>query len=76
MAEAVEGKKEGIGEFITHTREELDRTSFPSSEDVRNTVIIVIVSVLFFALYLFVVDRGWVYLLEGLTWLVNRLAGV
>ena len=76
MAEAVEGKKEGIGEFITHTREELDRTSFPSSEDVRNTVIIVIVSVLFFALYLFVVDRGWGYLLEGLTWLVNRLAGV
>ena len=52
MAEAVEtldkGKqKEGVGEFIRHTREELDRTTFPSSEDVRNTTIIVIISVIF-----------------------------
>ena len=68
-------KKEGVGEFIANTREELERTSFPSSEDVRNTVIIVIVSVIFFALYLFVVDQAWVYLLDGLTWLVNKLAG-
>ena len=68
-------KKEGIGDFIAHTREELERTSFPSSEDVRNTVFIVIVSVIFFALYLFVIDKAWVYLLEGLTWVVNKLAG-
>ena len=68
-------KKEGIGDFIASTREELQRTSFPSTEDVRNTVIIVIVSVIFFAFYLFVVDRAWVYLLDGITWLVNKLAG-
>ena len=68
-------KKEGVGEFIANTREEIERTSFPSSEDVRNTVIIVIISVIFFALYLFVVDRAWVYLLDGLTWVVNKLAG-
>lgn len=80
MAEAVEtlekGKqKEGVGEFIRHTREELDRTTFPSSEDVKNTTIIVIVAVIFFALYLFVVDNAWKYVLEGLTWLVNKIAG-
>ena len=68
-------KKEGVGEFIAHTREELERTSFPSSEDVRNTVIIVIISVIFFAFYLFVIDKAWVFLLDGLTWLVNKLAG-
>jgi preprotein translocase SecE subunit len=68
-------KKEGIGEFIASTREELERTSFPSSEDVRNTVIIVIISVIFFALYLFVIDKAWVYLLDGLTWVVSKLAG-
>ena len=68
-------KKEGVGEFIANTREELERTSFPSSEDVRNTVIIVIVSVVFFAAYLFVIDKAWVFLLDGLTWVVNKLAG-
>ena len=80
MAEAVDtldkgSKKEGIGDFIAHTREELERTSFPSSEDVKNTVIIVIIAVIFFALYLFAIDKTWVFLLEGLTWLVNKLAG-
>jgi len=73
----IEGKhKEGIGEFVKHTRAELDKTSFPSSEDVKNTTIIVIVSVIFFAAYLFLIDHGWTYLLDGLTWLVNKIAGV
>ena len=76
MAEAIEGKKkEGVGEFIKHTRAELDRTTFPSSEDVKNTTIIVIISVIFFAIYLFLVDQAWVYILEGLTWVVNKIAG-
>ena len=80
MSEAVapiEGKsKDGIGDFVAKTRAELDKTSFPSSEDVKNTTIIVIVSVLFFAAYLFLVDRGWVYVLEALTWVINKIAGV
>ena len=68
--------KEGVGEFIRKTREELDKTTFPSSDDVRNTTIIVIVNVIFFALYLFLVDRAWVYILDGLTWLVNKIVGI
>lgn len=80
MSEAaapIEGKhKEGIGEFITKTRGELDKTSFPSSDDVKGTTIIVIVAVFFFAAYLFLVDHGWTYLLEALTWAVNKLAGI
>ncbi|HTH38642.1 MAG TPA: preprotein translocase subunit SecE [Pyrinomonadaceae bacterium] len=80
MAEAVETldkgkKKEGVGEFIRHTREELDRTTFPASTDVRNTTLIVIVSVIFFAVYLFAVDNVWKYLLEGLSWVINKIAG-
>jgi preprotein translocase subunit SecE len=72
----VEGKrKEGVGDFIEKTRAELDKTSFPSSEDVKNTTLIVIVSVIFFAAYLFVVDRAWVYILEALTWVINKIAG-
>lgn len=78
MSEAhQEGKrKEGIGEFIQKTRSELDKTTFPSSNDVKNTTIIVIIAVIFFAFYLFLVDQAWVYLLQGLTWLVNKIAGV
>jgi preprotein translocase SecE subunit len=69
-------KKEGVGEFIRETREELKKSSFPSSNDVKNTTIIVIVNVIFFALYLFVIDRGWTYVIDGLTWLINKLVGI
>jgi preprotein translocase subunit SecE len=70
------GEKESVGEFVRKTREELDKTTFPSSEDVRNTTIVVLISVVFFAVYLFIVDQGWVKLLEGFTWLVNKLVGI
>ncbi|MEO8574889.1 MAG: preprotein translocase subunit SecE [Pyrinomonadaceae bacterium] len=78
MAEAVieqPKKKEGVGEFIRETRAELDRTTFPSSDDVKNTTIIVVISVIFFAIYLFLVDQAWVYILEALTWVVNKIVG-
>ena len=78
MAEAVieqSKKKEGVGEFIKETRAELDRTTFPSSDDVKNTTIIVIISVIFFAIYLFLIDQAWTYIMEALTWVVNKLAG-
>jgi len=67
--------KEGTGDFVRKTRAELDKTTFPSSDDVKSTTIIVIVSVMFFAAYLFVIDRAWVYILEGLTWVINKVAG-
>jgi preprotein translocase SecE subunit len=69
-------KKEGIGEFVQKTREELKKTTFPSSDDVKNTTIIVVISVLFFAVYLFLVDHAWVYILEALNWAVNKIAGI
>jgi len=70
------GEKESVGEFIQKTREELEKTSFPSSDTVKNVTIIVIINVIFFAIYLFLVDRAWVFLLEGLTWLVNKIVGI
>jgi len=66
----------GIGEFVAGTREEMRRTTFPSSDEVRKTTIIVIINVIFFAIYLFLIDYAWVYILEGLTWLVNSIAGI
>lgn len=77
MSEALDtGKKEGIGDFVRKTREELNKTTFPSRDDVRKTTIIVIINVIFFAVYLFLIDHAWTYLIQGLTWLVNRLVGV
>ncbi len=80
MSEAIDtlskDKKEGVGEFIRKTREELDKTTFPSSDEVWKTTMIVIFAVIFFAVYLFLVDQAWVYLLEGLTWLINKTAGI
>ena len=77
VAQTPPGKhKESIGEFIRQTRAELDKTTFPSSNDVKNTTIIVIVNVIFFALYLFLVDQAWVQVLQALTWVINKIAGV
>ena len=77
MSEAVNSSsKGGVGEFIAGTREEMRRTTFPTGDEVRKTTIIVVINVIFFALYLFLIDHAWTYVLEGLTWLVNKLAGV
>jgi len=68
--------KEGVGEFIQKTRAELDKTTFPSRDEVQKTTIIVVISVLFFAVYLFLIDHMWVYVLEGLSWVVGKLVGI
>ena len=78
MSDDIELKNEkvGVGEYLKQTREELDKVSFPSREDVQGTTIIVVANVIFFAIFLFLVDHAWTYILEGLTWLVNKLAGL
>ena len=80
MSEAVDTidkkGKEGVGEFVKKTRAELDKTTFPSRDEVQKTTIIVVISVLFFALYLFGIDHLWVYLLEGLNWVVEYLRSI
>lgn len=77
MSESVDTvQKKGIGTFTTEVREELKKTTFPSSEDVRNTTFIVIINVIFFAIFLFLIDQMWVFLLSGLEWLVAKIAGL
>ncbi|MGH9946044.1 MAG: preprotein translocase subunit SecE [Pyrinomonadaceae bacterium] len=77
MSETAENRsKGGVGEFIAGTREEMRRTTFPSGDEVRKTTIIVIINVIFFAIYLFFIDQAWTYILEGVTWVVNSIAGI
>jgi preprotein translocase subunit SecE len=63
------------GQFIRDVRSEMKRVSWPTGEDVRNTTIIVLVNVVFFAVFLFLVDLGWGYTIRGFDWLVNKVFG-
>jgi len=57
-------------QFLRDTRAEMRRVSWPSAKDVKNTTIITLIAVIFFAIYLFAVDRVWSFLIEHLkTWL-------
>ena len=51
------------GKFVRDVRAELGRTSWPSATQVKNTTIITIVAVAFFATYLFAVDQLFTFLL-------------
>ena len=66
---------ERAGKFVRDTRAELKRVSWPTATEVRNTTIITIIAVIFFAVYLYAVDHGLAYLIDGIQWLVNRLLG-
>ena len=54
------------GKFVRDVRAELGRTSWPTAIQVRNTTIITIAAVAFFATYLFVVDKLFTFLLDQL----------
>src|ERR1700747_2798991 len=52
--------------FIRDTRAEMRRVSWPSANEVKNTTIITLIAVVFFALFLFGVDRVWAFLIDHL----------
>jgi preprotein translocase subunit SecE len=57
-------------QFLRDTRAEMRRVSWPTLNEVKNTTIITLIAVVFFAIYLFLVDRVWAFLIEHLrTWL-------
>lgn len=64
-----------IGQFLRDVRAEMKRVSWPTAKDVKNTTIITLVAVVFFAIYLFAVDRIWTFLLTQLNHLLNWITG-
>lgn len=63
------------GQFLRDTRAEMQRVSWPNAREVKNTTIITIIAVIFFALYLSGIDLvivqigrfgGWLLSLVGL----------
>ena len=69
------GPFERMVQFFRDVRAEMKRVSWPTANEVRNTTIITLVAVIFFAIYLFLVDRIWAYLLVGLNRLLTWATG-
>jgi preprotein translocase subunit SecE len=73
------GRRDGplsrLAQFLRDVRAEMKRVSWPTANEVKNTTIITIVAVIFFAIYLFLVDRVWTFLLLQLNALLNWLTG-
>jgi len=52
----------------------MKRVSWPSLNEVKNTTIITLIAVIFFAVYLFAIDQGLSRLILGLDWLIEKIA--
>jgi preprotein translocase subunit SecE len=62
-------------QFLRDVRAEMKRVSWPTFNEVKNTTIITLVAVIFFSVYLFLVDRVWAFLLVQLNHLLNWMTG-
>ena len=69
------GPVDRMSQFLRDVRAEMKRVSWPTLKEVQNTTIITLVAVIFFAIYLFLVDRVWAYLLLGLNRLLLWMTG-
>ncbi len=63
-----------IAQFVRDVRAEMKRVSWPSVNEVKNTTIITLIAVIFFAIYLFAVDQGLSRLILGIDWLIDKVA--
>ena len=63
-----------LGQFLRDVRAEMKRVSWPSFNEVKNTTIITLIAVIFFAVYLFAVDQGLSRLILGIDWLIEKVA--
>jgi preprotein translocase subunit SecE len=64
-----------LSQFLRDVRAEMKRVSWPTLNEVKNTTVITLVAVIFFAIYLFLVDRIWSFLLIQLNQLLNWVTG-
>jgi preprotein translocase subunit SecE len=71
----VSGPRDGffgrVATFGHDVRSEMRRVTWPGLKDVQNTTIITIIAVAFFAAYLWIVDRGLTFVINGLTKLLG-----
>jgi preprotein translocase subunit SecE len=63
-----------IAQFVRDVRAEMKRVSWPGVTEVKNTTIITLVAVIFFAVYLFAIDQALSRLILGIDWLLEKIA--
>ena len=69
------GPVDRMSQFLRDVRAEMKRVSWPTVKEVKNTTVITLVAVVFFAVYLFLVDRVWAYLIIGLNRILLWMTG-
>ena len=69
VREAAGGRFERMRVFLSEVRNELKRVTWPSQKEVYATTIVVIVTSIFFGLYLFLLDLG---IDKIVTWIFTR----
>ena len=69
VREAAGGRVERARVFLSEVRNELKRVTWPSRKEVYATTVVVILTSVFFGLYLFILDIGIDRLV---TWIFNR----
>ena len=74
VAHAPKRLPERLVEFLHDVRAEMRRISWPTLKHVQNTTIITIVAVIFFSVYLFLVDQALSRLILGLDWAIEKIA--
>jgi preprotein translocase subunit SecE len=69
VREAAGGRFERMRVFLSEVRNELKRVTWPSRKEVYATTVVVILTSIFFGLYLFILDLG---IDRIVTWIFNR----
>ena len=69
VRDAAGGRFERMRVFLSEVRNELKRVTWPSQKEVYATTIVVILTSIFFGLYLFLLDLG---IDRVVTWIFNR----
>ena len=67
MKSARGGFFERVATFGGDVRSEMRRVTWPTLKDVQNTTIITIIAVAFFATYLWLIDKFWTLIVNGIT---------
>jgi preprotein translocase subunit SecE len=70
---SISGKWAELRTFLTEVRNELKRVTWPSRKEVYATTVVVILTSIFFGVYLWALD---VVFNVGVTWLFRRMGGV
>ena len=63
-----------LAQFLHDVRAEMKRVSWPTLSHVQHQTIITVIAVIFFAVYLFLVDQALSRLITGLDWVIEKLA--